>query len=44
MAVASNNQEIKRDPHRITKIEPFKNKFNWEGISYPSKKADWEKF
>ena len=37
-------EEIKKDPQRITKIKPFKNKYNWEGIKYPSKKDDWKKF
>ena len=37
-------KEIKRDPQRITKIKPFINKNNWEGINYPSEKDDWKKF
>ena len=27
---------FKNDPYRITKIKPFMNKYNWEGINYPS--------
>ena len=37
-------KEIKKDPQRITKIIPFINKNNWEGINYPSEKDDWKKF
>ena len=44
VTVALNYEEIKRDPQRITKIKPFLNKYNWEGMNYPSKKDDWEKF
>ena len=39
-----NYEEIKKDPQRITKIKPFINKYNWEGINYPSEKDDWKKF
>ena len=34
----------KKDPQRITKVKPFINKYNWEGINIPSEKDDWEKF
>ena len=27
----------------MTKIKSFINKYNWEGINYPSQKADWKK-
>ena len=37
-------EEIKIDPQRITKIEPFINKYNWEGINFPPEKDDWKKF
>ena len=33
----------KKDPQRITKVKPFINKYNWEGINIPSEKDDWEK-
>ena len=42
--VASNYEEIKKDPQRITKIKPFINKYNWEGINFPSQKHDSKKF
>ena len=37
-------KNFKKDPQRITKIEPFINKYNWGGINYPSEKDDWKKF
>ena len=33
-------EEIKRDSQRTTKIKPFINKYNWEGINFPSEKND----
>ena len=33
-----NYKEIKKDPQRITKINHFINKYNWEGINVPSEK------
>ena len=38
VTVALNYEEIKKDPQRITKIKPFINKYNWEGIKFLSKK------
>ena len=35
VTVALNHEEIKKDPQRITKIKPFINKYNWEGINFP---------
>ena len=35
-----NHEEIKKDLQRITKTEPFINKYDWEGINYPSRKDD----
>ena len=37
-----NYKEIVKYVERITKIKPFINKCNWEGIKYPSKN-DWKK-
>ena len=34
----------KKDPQRITKIQPFLNKYKWERINFPSEKDDWKKF
>ena len=33
----------KKDPQRIIKTKTFINKYNWEGINFPSEKDDWEK-
>ena len=38
-----NHKEIKKDPQRITRIKPFINKYNWEGMNFPSEKDDWKK-
>ena len=35
-----NQEEIKEDPQRIIKSKPFIDKYNWEGISYPSEKDE----
>ena len=43
VTVALNYEELKKDPQRITKIKPFKNKYNWKGINFPSEKDDWKK-
>ena len=29
---------------RVSNTAPFINKYNWDGIKYPSKKEDWKKF
>ena len=42
--VTLNHKEIGKDPHRISKIKPSINKYNWKGINYLSEKDDWEKF
>ena len=34
----------KKNPQRIIKHKPFRNKYNWEGIDFPSGKGDWKKF
>ena len=44
MTVALNYEKTKKDPQRITKIKPFINKYNWEGINFPLEKNDWKKF
>ena len=44
VTVALNLEELRKDPQIITKIKPFLNKCNWEGINFPSEKYDWEKF
>ena len=39
-----NYEKIKKDSQRITKIKPFINKYNWEGVNFLSEKDDWKKF
>ena len=34
---------IGKNPERITKIKPFINKYNWEGINFLAEKDDWKK-
>ena len=29
---------------KITKIKPYINKYNWEGINFPSEKDNWRKY
>ena len=43
VTVALNHEEIKKDSQRLTKIKVFINKYNWEGINFPSEKDDWKK-
>ena len=37
-----NYRQIKCNPKRVSNIEPFINKHNWDGIKYPSKIEDWK--
>ena len=41
---ALNYQNIERDPQRISKLKPYINKYNWEGIEFPAGPKDWKKF
>ena len=41
--VVLNYEEIKKDPQRITKIKPLTNKYDREGINFPSGKNNWKK-
>ena len=43
ITTALNHEEIKKDLQKITKIKLFKDKYNWQGINYPSEKDDWKK-
>ena len=36
-------KKIKWNPETVSNIKPFKNKYNWEKINYPSKIDDWKK-
>ena len=39
-----NHEEIKKGLQRITKTEPYINKYKWEGLKVPSEKDDRKKF
>ena len=42
--VALNYKEIESHPERVSNIKPLMNKYNQEGINYPSKTDDWKTF
>ena len=37
-------QAIEKDPKRISKLKPYINKYNWEGINFPAGSKEWQKF
>ena len=41
---ALNYQTIEKDPQRISKLKPYINKYNWEGINFPAASKEWQKF
>ena len=41
---ALNYQTIETHPERISKLKPYINKYNWEGINFPVRPKDCEKF
>ena len=41
---ALNYQNIEKDLQRISKIEPYISKHNWEGIEFPAGPKDQKKF
>ena len=41
---ALNYQNIEKDPQRISKLKPYINKYNWEGIKFPVGPEEWKKF
>ena len=41
---ALNYQNIEKDPQRISKLKPYINKYNWEGINFPAGSKEWQKF
>ena len=43
VTVALNHEENKKDPEKITKIKPFTDKYDWEGI-HLIRKNNWKKF
>ena len=42
--MALNYQNIKKSAERITKIKPFIDQYDWNGIDFPSNKEDQKKF
>ena len=44
LTVALNDKQIGKDPERILKIKPFKNKYTWAKINFLSEKGNWKKF
>ena len=44
ITVALNHQNIENHPERISNIEPFIDKYNWEGIEFPAGIKDWKRF
>ena len=43
VTVTLHYEEIKEDLQIITKMKPFINKYNWEGINFSSEKNGWKK-
>ena len=43
VTVTLNHEEIKKDLQKITEITTFINKYNWEGINFPSEEDDYKK-
>ena len=43
ITVALNHDKINRDPQRISKIKPFIEQYNWNGIEFPATSKDWKK-
>ena len=41
---ALNYQTIEKDPQRISKLKPYINKYNCEGIEFPAVPKEWGKF
>ena len=37
---ALNYQNIKTNPERISKLKPYINRYNWEGINFPAEPKD----
>ena len=41
---ALNYQSIETHPERISKLKPYINKYNWEGINFQAGSKEWQKF
>ena len=43
VTVALNHDKINNHPQKVSKIRPFINQYNWNGIDFPSTSKDWKK-
>ena len=41
---ALNYQAIKTNPKIISKLKPYSNKYNWEGVDFPAGPKEWQRF
>ena len=44
LTVALNYQNIKKEPQRIPKINPFINQYDWKEMDFSSEQKDWKTF
>ena len=44
ITVALNYDKINKHPQRVSKIKPFIEQYNWNGIEFPATSKDWKKF
>ena len=44
ITVALNGDKINKHPQRVSKIKPFIEQYNWNGIEFPATSKDWKKF
>ena len=44
VVAALHHAEIDSHPERIENLEPFINRYNWDGITYPTQINQWSKF
>ena len=44
VTVALNHEKINKHPHKVSKIKPFIDQYNWNDIDFPSTSKDWKKF
>ena len=44
ITVTLNHDKINRNSQRISKIKPFIEQYNWNGIEFPPTSKDWKKF
>ena len=41
---ALDQQNIEKHPERLSKLQPYINKYNWEGVDFPAGPKEWQKF